>query len=550
LPVFQRSVEEFARAWGACSPKRQNIAFEVHWYHCFENEWHGRTFAQHLRAVQEHAQLLQRYPMVVGEWSLALGCGAQPGRLSHGEMRTLFAHMQMAAYREASHGWFFWTWRDAHGVEWDWQRSYKEGHLPAGTQLHKMPEFPPLEPDGKKDDPLEAVFDLPSSDPLVRPGDTVYLRAFNGRYLDVEGNNVRARYGDRGKWQQFVVCPLAGPSSGTTAVGGGGAPEGLRDGDIVGLLAHTGCFLGVQGRRVLARWPAPSAEKACAFVVRTQQGEAGTEVRHRTTLFLQSSLTSKVLAPNENGCPRSGGRDALLARWKHFGAWQRLTIEKPLCNAVTPPRPRRRSSLPCPTPPLPREPATPQRKSRRSGSESSGRSVKEESRALVIATPRVLKRQASDAVETPRPATAATQMLPRRLSSSLAEMHGTRTSKDSKKPRISAAAIQTARRRLSSGAAMTPPRAMSASTQTPSRKRPLPTKTLPRGGGVGGGARREEPSPNAKRSRKSPSLGCSGNPHLLEEICDLLGAPTPARRHRGSAATSSPRLAPIAVRAS
>ena len=31
-------------------------------------------------------------------------------------------------------------------------------------------------------------------------GDTVYLRAFNGRYLDVEASQVRARYSDRGKW--------------------------------------------------------------------------------------------------------------------------------------------------------------------------------------------------------------------------------------------------------------------------------------------------------------------------------------------------------------
>ena len=44
-----------------------------------------------------------------------------------------------------------------------------------------------------------------------------YLRAFHGRYLDVEGPTVRARYGDRGKWQQFMVCPYLGSSAASSS---------------------------------------------------------------------------------------------------------------------------------------------------------------------------------------------------------------------------------------------------------------------------------------------------------------------------------------------
>lgn len=530
------------------APLVKNVCFEVHWYHCFENEWHGRTFAQHLRAVQEHVQDLRCYPLVVGEWSLALGCGVQPGLLSTIEMQATFAHAQLSAYREASHGWFFWTWRDSHGIEWDWQRSSHHGLLPPAATLRVgLPELPPLaaapvrrspsptteagagmesttatgsrtqggplgaeiqsnraggalvapdaastnealsmssvglpvaaaqlsacsldaaasprvlataasraclsptcriaaepasgvastpstasaavvalvaatpsspgarrrcSPQGElfseDEDPLEAIFDVPAYDPLVRLGDTVYLRTFHGRYMDVEGQHVRARYGDRGLWQQFVICPFVGtlvgagrrrsscgesgrdrtPSGPLRKVTSGAQNMGqrpsedrpLRDGDVVSLQArHTNRFLGVAGHTVQACWEAADA-LACAFVLRTcgglrrggalqsctargrpfgdnaaavqaptQQGIDSTPdftVRHRTPLFLQSCVTGGVLAPNES---EPAARDMVLARWTDFGEWQRITVEKPRCAAVTPRRPRRRSSFP------------------------------------------------------------------------------------------------------------------------------------------------------------------------------------------------------------
>merc|ERR1719277_747968 len=276
--------------------KYENTCFEVHWYHCFENEWHGRTFAQHLRAVEDHAYALHQYPVVVGEWSLALGCGAQLGKLSREEMRALFSHFQIAAYGEASHGWFFWTWSDVGGgAEWDLQRIHQDGHFPLGAKMQELPKLPPPCEDTTKD-PVEKVFDVPSSDTRVYLGDTVYLRVFNGRYIDVEGSEVRARYGDRGKWQQLVLCPFEAGSAGS------GTP--LRDGDVVCLLAHNGHFLGVKGRSVAASWS--SAEEPCALVVRTVPGQgqirggaSAVELRHRSNIFLQSRSPSKMIAPNE-----------------------------------------------------------------------------------------------------------------------------------------------------------------------------------------------------------------------------------------------------------
>lgn len=345
LPVFQRSMEGFMRQWEEQLDGRQheNVCFEVHWYHCFENEWHGRTFAQHLRAVQEHTAELRRYPMVVGEWSLALGSGAQPGKVSKDDMRALFAHAQLAAYQEASHGWFFWTWNDQHGIDWDWRQSFEGGYLPLNTDLHRLPELPPIsKSDGEAahDDPLETMFDAPACDPRVRMGDTVYLRAFNGRYLDVEGAEVRARYGDRGRWQQFVLSPCEDPSAAVE-------PASLQSGDVACLLAHNGRYLGVNGDQLEATERKTAAH--CAFTVHV---EASPEVRHRSAVFLQSLTTSKVLAPNESDVH---ARDQIVARWSDFGPWQRLIVEKPLSTICTPRRPRRRSSFPGLPSPAPRK---------------------------------------------------------------------------------------------------------------------------------------------------------------------------------------------------
>ncbi|CAE8651911.1 unnamed protein product [Polarella glacialis] len=432
LPVFQRSLPRFVEEWESMTRGvHENICFEVHWYHCFENAWHGRTFAQHLRAVQENAEELRRYPIVVGEWSLALGCAAQPScSFSKDDMLTLFGHAQLAAYREASHGWFFWSWSDhPNGAEWDWQQAAEKRLLPSGdslrSELPALPALPPLpSPSAARDaqsplpvaatpqssrrsskrplrepprdpetaavpkDPLEAVFDAPAADTHVRLGDTIYLRAFNGRYLDVEGPHVRARYGDRGRWQQLLLCPYlgegrqtSGGGDGQTQSSGSGAQASsivsrgsrdhipgfearvLHDGDIVCLMAHTGHYLGVSGRlrrQVTANWSAADSA-ACAFVVRTAGSSC--EVRHRSGVFLQNLATSKVLAPNEGAAV---AHDAVLARWKSFGEWQKLVVEKPLRTAVTPHRPRRRTSLPSAVPAVPAVPATPRRRRRAS----------------------------------------------------------------------------------------------------------------------------------------------------------------------------------------
>lgn len=49
------------------------------------------------------------------------------------ETRAIFGRTQRAAYNEASHGWFFWNWKDGNGPDWDWRSGcgYEQGSLTA-----------------------------------------------------------------------------------------------------------------------------------------------------------------------------------------------------------------------------------------------------------------------------------------------------------------------------------------------------------------------------------------------------------------------------------
>eukprot|EP00435_Cladocopium_sp_Y103_P015327 s274_g3.t1 len=138
LPVFQRSVPEFVKTWERVSGGRhENFCFDVHYYHCFEDEWNRMTLAEHLRAVEDHAEELRRFPMVVGEWSLALG-GRGKAALPASQAMALFARQQIKAYAEASHGWFFWNWRDGAGVAWDYRMCFQQQLLAGSSSAHPL----------------------------------------------------------------------------------------------------------------------------------------------------------------------------------------------------------------------------------------------------------------------------------------------------------------------------------------------------------------------------------------------------------------------------
>jgi len=311
LPLFQRPAEEIVMEWkevGGC--RHLNVCFDFHYYHCFENEWNGKTFAQQLRSVEEHKEELQQFPAMVGEWSLALGLAARHRCLLDQEARTMFASVQLSAYSEASHGWFFWNWADAHGTDWDWQQSYGEGAL-------SVPSLPLPSWDGIGIDPLEEELDPSPADTVIHYGDGIFLRTFHGRHMDVGGGpRVCARWADRGDWQRFIICASVNQVAGRQ----GGRRRPVGDGDVICLRAHNDHFVSVSDRGEVVERPKAVTDASADLIVHV---EGSGELHHRNTVFLRSRSTSRTL-----GVDGSGGDVGVRARWRDCGEWQRFVAEK------------------------------------------------------------------------------------------------------------------------------------------------------------------------------------------------------------------------------
>jgi len=361
LPAFQRPLEQVARAWDAISGGRhQNVVFDLHHYHCFGDPWRGLTLAQHLRAVEARADELSRFPAVVSEWSLALGPLAErsssdmPGGAVGA--RGLFGAAQREVYNKASHGWFFWTWKDGNGREWDWQQSYEDGCLAEGDRpLARWPKH-----GGEGEDPLEEELDPSSVEPDVRFGDAVCLRSFQGTFLEAEASRVKARWADRGLWQRFTFCPAVERKAVTAAADATAAGEQhgalVRDGDVVHLRAHTGAFVDVAGDGA-ALGTSRLRRASTEFTVRLLRGGGG-GLRHRGAVFLLSRTT-------QNAVDVDAVDGSVRARWSDLGDWQRLVVEKVPSEAkpavgrspelATPQRQRRRAPSLTPTPPSKRQ---------------------------------------------------------------------------------------------------------------------------------------------------------------------------------------------------
>ncbi|CAE8683944.1 unnamed protein product [Polarella glacialis] len=124
LPAFQRDLREVATAFSARSGGRhRNFCFDMHYYHCFD--WYNDlTMGSHLGHIEEHRKELELFPCCIGEWSMALGRRASKCRcLPAKEIRAMFAKAQRTTYDSASHGWFFWNWKDGNGGDWDYRQA-------------------------------------------------------------------------------------------------------------------------------------------------------------------------------------------------------------------------------------------------------------------------------------------------------------------------------------------------------------------------------------------------------------------------------------------
>jgi len=136
LPIYRTErLDEIWRIWHRKFDgfmRFANVAFDLHLYHCFGPWWQRQSLPAHLRMTRVHRKILRRVPAVVGEWSLALPhrarCADDDGDMDENHAFQAFAAAQIEAYGQASHGWFFWNWRDGplQHASWDLQRSVEQ----------------------------------------------------------------------------------------------------------------------------------------------------------------------------------------------------------------------------------------------------------------------------------------------------------------------------------------------------------------------------------------------------------------------------------------
>mmetsp|Transcript_21900 Transcript_21900/g.61188 ORF Transcript_21900/g.61188 Transcript_21900/m.61188 type:complete len:603 (-) Transcript_21900:213-2021(-) len=316
LPIFQRPEDEFIQEWKEYSQGRhENVCFDVHCYHCFENDFNGKTLAEQFRHVELNAKWLRTSNFVVGEWSLALGCAAWStcGNMEEKEVYKTFGGLQLEAYKSASHGRFFWNWTERDDcLEWNFQTACREG------LLSTIPRLPRWNRNGE--DPLEETLNPSPPEPCVLFGDTVYLRTFYGRYIDVDGCSVSARWPDKGEWQSFVFCPPAGQ---TVA-----AHQKIVTGQVVRLQNRAGRFLyvGSDGRVYASK--RVSAAKS-EFLLHVDEGKV---LKHRGFVYLKGKATPNFVDADDE-------QDGLFTRYPDMGDWQRIAVEKMQENTVAAPPP-------------------------------------------------------------------------------------------------------------------------------------------------------------------------------------------------------------------
>eukprot|EP00929_Paragymnodinium_shiwhaense_P059341 TRINITY_DN29720_c0_g1_i1.p1 TRINITY_DN29720_c0_g1~~TRINITY_DN29720_c0_g1_i1.p1 ORF type:complete len:640 (+),score=130.88 TRINITY_DN29720_c0_g1_i1:106-2025(+) len=136
LPIYP--TERFEEVWWCWHTQfngffnDDNIALDLHPYHCFGANWTRKSFDQHMRHVQLRRQTLSLAPTVAGEWSVALPAAALRQRT---DAEPSFGQAQLQAYSAASHGWFFWTWRDSERLPaWDFRQCLQRGWVRLADQ--------------------------------------------------------------------------------------------------------------------------------------------------------------------------------------------------------------------------------------------------------------------------------------------------------------------------------------------------------------------------------------------------------------------------------
>lgn len=114
-----------------------NIAFDIHLYHCFDPKITSKDFMGHIGVIESRKEMILELEsfvkVIVGEWSL----GIIHDKLKHHNdfekrlVQRSLASLQLWTYEHAF-GWYFWSYkieRSSH-LDWDFKRLIENGIMP------------------------------------------------------------------------------------------------------------------------------------------------------------------------------------------------------------------------------------------------------------------------------------------------------------------------------------------------------------------------------------------------------------------------------------
>jgi len=158
FPVYQRWFRDFKGMFEAKQGYR-NVVFDVHVYHLFSPQWFRMSLASHLRwaAAQgrwHDAKEISRCGerVIVSEWCMALPTWDWRNlvawewyhltRAEKNEVLRSFGRRQLRTFASHSEGWFFWSWKDEDGVQWNMRETMARGYLTLNSPSSKLACLP------------------------------------------------------------------------------------------------------------------------------------------------------------------------------------------------------------------------------------------------------------------------------------------------------------------------------------------------------------------------------------------------------------------------
>ncbi|KAJ2734882.1 hypothetical protein IW152_001992 [Coemansia sp. BCRC 34962] len=136
VSIVDRGFKEFSW-WQTRWPQDWNTKYvdawlDAHLYHVFDRNIDDWPLESHLRLVCQNGRDLRAnstsFPIIVGEWSLALPQAALSGR--ENEARRRFAEAQLDAYELGGAGWIFWCFKTEASPEWSFLDALDRSWMP------------------------------------------------------------------------------------------------------------------------------------------------------------------------------------------------------------------------------------------------------------------------------------------------------------------------------------------------------------------------------------------------------------------------------------